>query len=269
MAENEETRGNGSRHHILLPRSLTVTQLIKTMLPHRRAHCCGQVSQQFLRFWFISWKLISQMFSPFSKPGNCYSKGFLCELFSLASFISCFYQPLSLYFHIKFHLLHSDPVSQYIWHPFDFFLLPALHLQVRANVRSLQLVSLCGSFTRIRNTEGSTNSSSGFNQYFLRVWHESSLFLSNPLLCDTLTAWSLQVEQQPGKWHFSRLLQNPNSMSCQIPSPPSLLFYVCVYVLVTTEALERRIKLTEGRGRVNLNRALPDCNNWTASSKNI
>lgn len=113
---------------------------------------------------------------------------------SLAPFISWFYLPFSFYFHIKFHVLCSDPVSQYIWHPFNFFLLSALHLQVRANVRSLQLVSLCGSFRQIRNTEGSTNSSSGFSQYFLQIWHKSSLFLSDLLLCDTPTAWSLWAE---------------------------------------------------------------------------
>lgn len=118
----------------------------------------------------------------------------VCELSLLASFISCFYPQFPLRSDIKFHLLCIDPVSQYIWHPFDFFLLPALHLQVRANIRSLQLGSLYGSFRQIRNTEGSTNSSSGFNQNSFQVWHKDSLFLSNPLLYDLPTGWSLQVE---------------------------------------------------------------------------
>lgn len=117
-----------------------------------------------------------------------------CELSSLAPFISCFYPQFSLCSDIKFHLLCIDPVSQYIWRPFDFFLLPALHLQVRANIRSLKLHSLYGSFRQIRNTEGSTDSSSGFNQNSFQVWHKDSLFLSNPLLSDMLTAWSLQIE---------------------------------------------------------------------------
>lgn len=163
---------------------------MKTMLLHWRvARYLSSVSSfdLFPGNWFLKCSVL------LVNQATAAPKALLCELFSLASCVSCFYPPFSSYFHKKFRLLCSDPVSQHIWHPFDFFLLPALHLQVRANIRS-QLASLCGSFRQIRNTEGSTNSASGFNQYFLRVWHKSSLFFSNPLLCDTLTAWSLQAE---------------------------------------------------------------------------
>lgn len=120
-AENEEIWGNPTKsEQVPYPAypPLTIAHMMKTMLLHWRVvRYLSSVSgfDLFPGNWFLKCSVL------LVNQATAAPKALLCELFSLASCVSCFYPPFSSYFHIKFRLLCSDPVSQHIWHPFDFF----------------------------------------------------------------------------------------------------------------------------------------------------
>lgn len=116
--KSEEIQGNPSRCPILFIHPLTIDHMMKTMLLYWGVvRYLSSVSSfdLFPENWFLKCSplLVNQ--------GTATPKALLCELFSLGSCVSCFYPSFSSYFHIKFHLLCSDPVSQHIWHAFDLF----------------------------------------------------------------------------------------------------------------------------------------------------